>query len=222
MFKSKRRPIVTPQSEHLKLVGTLAMLWGNDEFDIPPVERNSMVAGIGLHDRGYGYLDNAPIGEMDDAVWFPIAHRTFTMPCSDVVADTIVKYHFRRLAGHVNTPGRKALHIEFSTALEEHLKAHHLSRELFDRIDHITDLCDRMSFSLCFDVPASGEILIYPRNGEDTKVTVKYHVEDGVISASPWPFSVNWYEGYLVAYKSEGYPELLDPVILPFALKGSA
>jgi hypothetical protein len=25
MFKSKRRAIVTPQSEHLKLVGTLAM-----------------------------------------------------------------------------------------------------------------------------------------------------------------------------------------------------
>jgi hypothetical protein len=28
MFKSKRGTIVTPQSEHLKLVGTLAMLWG--------------------------------------------------------------------------------------------------------------------------------------------------------------------------------------------------
>ncbi len=36
MFKSKRRQIVTPQSEHLKLVGTLAMLWGNDQFDAPP------------------------------------------------------------------------------------------------------------------------------------------------------------------------------------------
>ncbi|WP_345305051.1 hypothetical protein [Candidatus Villigracilis saccharophilus] len=40
MFRSKRRQIVTPQSEHLKLVGTLAMLWSNHQFDHPPVERN--------------------------------------------------------------------------------------------------------------------------------------------------------------------------------------
>ena len=75
MFKSKRRPIVTPQSEHLKLVGTLAMLWGNDDFDSPPVDRASMIAGMGLHDRGYGYLDNHPIGGMEDSEWFEIARR---------------------------------------------------------------------------------------------------------------------------------------------------
>jgi hypothetical protein len=222
MFKSKRRPIVTPQSEHLKLVGTLAMLWGNDEFDVPPVERDSLIAGIGLHDRGYGYLDKNPIGEMEDSEWFPIARRTFNMPCSDLIADTIVKYHFRRLAGHFDTPGRKALHAEFSAALNEHMKEHNLSKELFDRIDRITDLCDSLSFSFCFDVPASGEISIFPRNDEDTEVKVKYHVEDGVISADPWPFSVDAYEGYLIAYKIDGYPETLDPVILPFALKNSA
>lgn len=219
MFKSKRRPIVTPQSEHLKLVGTLAMLWGNDEFEVPPIEQTSLIAGIGTHDRGYGYLDNNPIGGMDDFKWFPIARRTFYMPCSDVIADTIVKYHFRRLAGHDNSPGRKALAAEFSAALDEHLKEHNLSKELFDRIDRITELCDSLSFSFCFDVPASGEISIFPRNGEDTEVIVKYHVEDGIISANPWPFSVNSYKGYLLAYKLEGYPEALDPVILPFELR---
>ncbi len=219
MFKSKRRPIVTPQSEHLKLVGTLAMLWGNDEFDLPPIERESMILGMGTHDRGYGYLDNHPIGGMDESEWFPIARQTFYMPCSDLVADTIVKYHFRRLAGHDDSPGRKALAAEFSTAIDEHLKKHNLSKELFDRLDRITDLCDSLSFSLCFDVPASGEIAIFPHNDEDTETTVKYHVEDGVISADPWPFSVNHYEGYLVAYKSDGYPETLDPVILTYELK---
>ena len=219
MFKSKRRPIVTPQSEHLKLVGTLAMLWGNDQFDCPPIERESMIAGMGLHDRGYGYLDNNPIGGMDDSEWFPIARRTFYMPCSDVVADTIVKYHFRRLAGHDESAGRKALFAEFSDALDQQLKEHNLSRELFGRLDRITDLCDSLSFSLCFDVPASGEIPVFPRNGEGTEVAIKYQVEDGVISASPWPFSVDRYEGYLVAYQSDDYPEILDPVILTYWLK---
>ena len=219
MFKSKRRPLVTPQSEHLKLVGTLAMLWGNDAFELPPIERESMILGMGTHDRGYGYLDNHPIGGMDDSEWFPVARRTFTMPCSDVVADTIVKYHFRRLASHDQSPGRKALTAEFTAALDEHLKAHNLSKELFDRIDRITNLCDSLSFSLCFDVPASGEISIFPRNGEDKEVAVKYRVEDGLISADPWPFAVESYEGYLVAYQSDGYPEQLDPVILPYLLK---
>jgi len=50
-------------------------------------------------------------------------------------------------------------------------------------------------------------------------VAVKYHVEDGVISADPWPFSVDSYEGYLLAYQSDGYPEQIDPVILPYELR---
>ena len=66
MFKSRSRPIVIPQSEHLRLVGTLARLWGNDDFDLPPVERNSMIAGMALHDRGYSQLDNSAIGEMSE------------------------------------------------------------------------------------------------------------------------------------------------------------
>jgi hypothetical protein len=219
MFKSKRRPIVTPQSEHLKLVGTLARLWGNDEFELPPIAHESMILGMGTHDRGYGYLDNHPIGGMDDSEWFPVARRTFSMPCSDVVADTIVKYHFRRLASHDDSPGRKALTAEFSAALDEYLKEHNLSKELFERIDRITNLCDSLSFSLCFDVPASGEISIFPRNGDDKDVAVKYRVEDGVISVDPWPFSADSYEGYLLAYQLDGYPEQLDPVILPYLLK---
>lgn len=219
MFKSKRRPIVTPQSEHLKLVGTLAMLWGNEEFNLPPIERESMILGMGTHDRGYGYLDNHPIAEMDASEWFPIARQTFYMPCSDLVADTIVKYHFRRLADHDDSPERKALTEEFSKAIDEHLEKNDLSKELFDRIDRITNLCDSLSFSLCFDVPASGEIVIFPRNDEETEVAVKYHVEDGLISTDPWPFSVESYQGYLLAYKSDGYPETLEPVILTYALK---
>jgi len=219
MFKSKRRAIVTPQSEHLKLVGTLAMLWGNQDFDFPPIERNSMIAGMGLHDRGYGYLDNSPIGGMTDEEWIPIARRGFFMPCSDIVADTLVKYHFRRLATHDPSPKRQALVAEFSQALDEQLQKHGLSKTLFDRLDRITDLCDVLSYSFCFDVPASGEMSIFPRNHEDTEVTVRYQVENGVIQVNPWTFSVDRHEGYLVAYHLEGYPERLDPVILNYELQ---
>lgn len=219
MFKSKRRAIITPQSEHLKLVGTLAMLWGNDDFDMPPIERNSIIAGMGLHDRGYGYLDNSPIGGMTEDEWIPIARRGFYMECSDMVADTIVKYHFRRLAGNHPLPKRKALEIEFSRYIDDQLEEHDLSRSLFDRMDRITDLCDQISFRFCFDIPASGEASIFPRNGEETEVRVRFDVEDGVIHVDPWPFSVDQHVGYLVAYYADGYPERLDPFILPYRLQ---
>ncbi|MDX1377998.1 MAG: hypothetical protein R3307_04045 [Anaerolineales bacterium] len=219
MFKSKRRAILTPQSEHLKLVGTLAMLWGNEDFDTPLIERNSMIAGMGLHDRGYGYLDNAPIGEMGDDIWFPIAKRGFYMECSDVVADTLVKYHFRRLASHGKTEGRRELAAEFSRAIDEQLQKHDLSKSLFDRMDRITDLLDQISFSFCWDVPASGEVAIFPRNGEQVEVVVRFEVEEGVIHVDPWPFSVEEHQGYLVGYYLDGYPEKLDPFILPYHLQ---
>ncbi|MBI5935956.1 MAG: DUF3891 family protein [Chloroflexi bacterium] len=218
MFNSKRRPFITPQSEHLKLVGTLAMLWGNADFDIPPIEKTSMIAGIGQHDRGYGYLDNSPVGGMTDEEWLPIARRTFYMPCSDVVADTIVKYHFKRLASHGNTELRQALAAEFTQSLDEYVKQNNLSLKLFERIDRITNLCDMISFSLCFDVPATGEISIFPRNDQETEVNVQYRVEDGTIHVDPWPFSVDSHQGYLVAYRKEGYPEATDPVILTYRL----
>lgn len=219
MFKSKSRQIVTPQSEHLKLVGTLAMLWGNEDFDLPPFERNSIVMGMGLHDRGYGFLDNSPIGGMSDEEWFLIARRGFSMPCSDVVADTIVKYHIRRLAEHGDSEARKAMAMEFSGAIERQLEAHNLSKTLFDRMDRITDLCDRISFTLCFDKPETGEVTVFPRNEGETQVRVEYQVEDGLIRLAPWTLSVDRYEGYLLAYHSDGYPERLDPFILPFRLE---
>jgi hypothetical protein len=219
MFKSKRRAIITPQSEHLRLVGTLAMLWGNDDFDSPPIDRSSMITGMGLHDRGYGFIDNLAIGGMKDEEWNDVARRGFYMPYSDSVADTIAKYHIRRLASHDDSAGRKAMVAEFSGVIDEQLKQNGLSKALFDRIDRITDLCDKISFDFCMDVPATGSVSIYQSNREDKEVLVGYHVADGVIRVTPWPFSVTSYEGYLIAYQSDGYPEKLDPFLLRYRLE---
>jgi hypothetical protein len=50
MFKSKQRPIAIPQWEHQKLAGTLALLWGNADFERPLVAFESFLVGVGLHD----------------------------------------------------------------------------------------------------------------------------------------------------------------------------
>ena len=175
--------------------------------------------GMGQHDRGYGYLDNFAIGGMKEEEWNGIARRGFYMQCSDIVADTIAKYHIRRLASHDKSVERKAMTAEFSLVIEDQLRKNGLSKALFDRIDRITDLCDKISFAFCMDVPNTDELSIYPSNREDIEVLLRYHVEDGVINVTPWPFSVTSYEGYLIAYQSDGYPEKLDPFILQYRLE---
>ena len=219
MFKSKSRAMITPQSEHLRLVGTLAMLWGNDDFDSPPFDRSSLIMGMGLHDRGYGALDNFAIGGMNNEEWNEIARRSFYMQYSDVVADTIAKYHVRRLASHDESRERQAMTAEFSQVIDKQLEQYSLSKEVFDRTDCITNLCDKVSFDFCMDAPESDRVSIYPRNSGDEEVLVQYHVETGVIHVIPWPFSVTNYEGYLIAYRSHGYPEKLDPIIVPYRLE---
>ncbi len=219
MFKSKSRAILTPQSEHLRLTGTLAMLWGNADFDSPPFHRNSIITGMGLHDRGYGCIDNFAIGGMSEEEWIKITRRSFYMQYSDVVADTIAKYHVRRLASHGESAERKAIAAEFSQVIDEQLKQHSLSRDIFDRTDRITELCDMISFDFCMEAPNSGGVSIFQRYNEDQEVPVQYHVENGIIQVTPWPFSVASYEGYLIAYRSDGYPEKLDPVILSYRLE---
>jgi hypothetical protein len=216
MFKSKRRPIAIPQSEHLKLVGTLALIWGNRDFDFPPIEPLSMVAGMGFHDRGYGFLDDSPIGAMSDDEWESIARRGFYTQYSDPVADLIAKFHFRRLASNSSSDQRKSLTSEFSKEIEQQLAQHRFSHELFERIDRITNLCDLISYSFCFELPANGEVKIFPRNNAQLEVTVNYQVDVEHISVNPWPFSTDDYKGYIVGYKLDGYPAKLDPVILPY------
>jgi hypothetical protein len=141
------------------------------------------------------------------------------MPGSDIVADTIIKYHIRRLSSYSNTDERKALTFEFSRAIEEQLKSHQLSKDVFDRMDRITALTDNISFTFCFDTPDLGEVSVFPQNRKDTEVSVRYHVENGMISVEPWPFSINSYDGYILAYPLDGYPEQLDPFILPYRLE---
>lgn len=218
MFKSKQRHLIIPQSEHLRLVGTLALLWGNDEFDLPDIDRQSFVSGIGMHDRGYGFLDNAPVGEVAEADWIEITRRGFYTPWSNAAADLIAKHHLLRLARHGQSPERLRLTAEFEHAISGILQQFGFSAELFARIDRITDLCDSVSFDFCFDKPANGNVTVFPRNAKSTEISIDYSVGQGIIRMNPWPFSVTYYQGYIISYQQVGYPDRLDPVVLPWEL----
>lgn len=218
MFKSKLRPIAIPQWEHQKLAGTLALLWGNAAFDQPSVPFQSFLAGVGLHDRAYGPLDNLPIGEIPEEEWLELTRSGFELTWADPIADLIAKLHLQRLTSYGKAPARQAQAAEMAEAIRAQLERHALDATVFSRIDRITNLCDRIAFDFCFEAPAQGEVRIFPSNSQDEEAVVSYRSERGTIQVSPWPFRVDSHTGYLVAYHLDGYPARLEPVILPYQL----
>jgi hypothetical protein len=219
MFKSKLRPLAIPQYEHLKLAGALALRWGNDQFARPPIAFDSLVAGVGLHDRAYGMLDNFPILEYPEADWLALTRRGFATVWDDPAAEAIVKLHLQRLVSYGRTPARQAEAAAMCAEIDAYLQQHGLDRTLFDRIDRLTRLCDDIAFTFCFEAPASGSVKIFPRWDQDDEVEVHYRVAGGVIEVNPWPFGVSGDSGYLVGYQLDGYPQRLEPVIVHYELR---
>jgi len=218
MFKSKLRPIVIPQTEHEKLAGALAFLWGNAQFDRPNIDFSSFVAGVELHDRGYGFMDTAPLLETAEARWLQLTRQGFYLPMADPSADLIIKLHLKRLTSYDNSAPRQTLLAEMASVIENQIAQYQLDQEEFLRIDRITNFCDSLSFSFCFEQPAQGTINVFPKQGSDAQIPLHYAINGGNITIDPWPFTVESFTGYLVGYQSQGYPAVPDPVIVPYRI----
>jgi hypothetical protein len=212
MIKSKLRPVVVPQLEHARLSGTLASLWGNPDFDPPAIDRQSFIAGVSLHDRGYGPLDPFDLFDIPEATWLEITRRGFYAPCSDPVADLITKLHLKRLVG------AHAFAAEMDQVIQAQFREHGFSAEQFERIDRITDFCDRIALKFCLEQSTTGAVTVFPKNSSAEEIKVCFTLNNGTIAVEPWPFSVEGYSTFLIGYARAGYPETLDPVILPVEL----
>jgi hypothetical protein len=199
-------------------VGALAHAWGNADFMLPPVEWTSFVIGIGLHDRGYGYLDTAAVLEMPEEEWLEITRRGFHAPCADPIADLITRHHLLRLTRGHPSAAVQALHYEFEWEIRDQLREHGLSPAIFERIDRITDLCDSISFRFCFEQPIQGHVAVFPHNNSNAEIPIYYSIEQSHIHVTPWPFSVDIISGYLIGYQLTGYPTQLDAVLLPYVI----
>jgi hypothetical protein len=209
--------------EHGRLAGALARLWGNADFAAPPIPRGSLVLGVGLHDRGYGALDDDPLLELAEPRWLEITRRGFYDDCGDAAADLITRLHLRRLVSYDLTPARGALLAEMDASIARHAADHGLDLALYSRIDALTRLCDSAAFAFCFEEPAQGEVAVSPDWWDAPPVTIRFAVtparDDGAparIALSPWPLGVNRHEGYVIAYRRADYPDRLVPVAIPY------
>ena len=186
MFESKRRPVVYPQAEHGLLAGAIAAAFPPDAVPLP---FDSFVRGVALHDRGYGERDIDAIGAPSDERWTEIQTRGFRMRSGDDVTDLVVALHIRRLVGDD----------------AEHPLAREIDAALGDvpaearAADRITELCDRISFVVCFEEAAAGPGFDY--DGDRTVVL------------DPWPLDVPELTCVLKGFQVHGYPARCHPVV---------
>jgi hypothetical protein len=197
MFVSKQRPVVYPQAEHQRLAGVIAAAM---RPELIPLPFDSWVRGVAVHDRGYGELDADPLGAMAEERWLEIETRGVEPQEPDPIVDLVVALHVQRLAGDV---ARLDAHVP------ERLAAAGVDPDAAQAADALTNLCDRLAFSFCFEEADAG-----------TLAGLAFTVErDGTATVAPWPFTVPYVKERVTAYEADGYPGQLVPVAGLFDLR---
>src|SRR5690242_7911330 len=146
MFRSRRRDVVFPQMEHAAFAAGIALHWR----ERPNVPFDSFIRGVALHDRGYGELDEDEIGGVEQERWLEIQRRGFGARDEDPVVDLIVSLHVARLVGD-DDPW-------FRDGLPALLERANVDEETAAATDLITNVCDRISFDVCFGEPEDGAL----------------------------------------------------------------
>lgn len=216
MFKSKIRPITIPQSEHARLAGMLAYHWGNNEIAPPPLPPVSFVAGVTIHDRGYHMLDTMAIGDVDQATWLATQRRGLQLIDADPVADTVALLHIQRLLARSGNPEAAPLITLAEERISHNIGQTPYNRRHFERADTITNLCDMISFTFCFEAPTRfSESIVSGDNMQEIQVAIE---EDGIIRLEPWPLAVPEMRGFILGYELAGYPDHLRPVMVTYTI----
>ncbi len=217
MFNSKLRPIVIPQYEHGRMAGELARHWGNNRFGRPNLEFDSFVSGVALHDWHYGFGDTLPILEAAEADWLAMARLGLDLRLHDATADLVAKLHLRRLLSYDPSPPRRAMMAEIDDYVAARLPKTGQKLADFERADSITHFCDNVAFHFAFEAHFEGAVKVDSQGSG--MIEINYRLQpQGKVAVDPWPFSVPLISGIILGFQAEGYPQRLEPVIVPYRL----
>lgn len=218
MFRSKKRPIVFPQSEHARLAGIIAAHWGNQNFDLPPIDRDSFLTGVYFHDRGYPEFDDLEIGATPIEAWIQVNRAGALAHYDDAVANMLVMLHVRRLLRYSTSAEREACVEEIDAEIERCRAKLPVNFEMLLWADSITNFCDNVSFEFCFEHECSKTFQIHPHFSSSESVTIRYSISVGTVQLDPWPLSVPNLSGVILAYEAEGYPTRREPRPVEFSI----
>ena len=210
MFISKIRPVVFPQTEHLKLAAVIARHWGNDEFAKPPVPNESFVRGVEFHDSGYGHFDIHAVGQQTEDNLLRLWRRCTAQSLGDPIAEIIVKRHFQRLsAAHTHFPGLAIYSHQLAEEADHMCHTRELDPKIFDMTDTIVNLCDEISFAFCHEDFATYQLDVYKQQPDlKQKITFTLMSNHSII-LDPYPLDEALISGNILAYDKNDYPNVL-------------
>ena len=209
MFRSARRDVVFPQTEHARLAASIALLWGNTRFAPAPLPAASFVAGVAFHDRGYEPFDTDGIGEVPSERWLEIQQESFRPRGEDAVVDLVVAMHVRRLLSSQEDDHERAAYDEVDRLVASLLEQADVSRQDAETADAITNVCDVISFEFCFEAPSERDV-------RGHRVVLD---GQGRVTVDPWPFALPRLLGLVTAFAADDYPDRLVPVVAPYDVR---
>ncbi len=219
MFRSKKRNIVIPQSEHARLAGILAYFWGNENFDKPVIDFDSFVEGVAFHDWAYGINDDLPLGKLSDDKWLEIVEKGAELEFENPIVEIIAKLHIKRLIIGKNFESNAIIINSIDSDVNSKIKLTNYSLEEFLWADRITNLCDMMAFDFSYELNGERNISVCPKRNLDQKEDIRFNILDnGVIKVNPWPFSVSEINGFIISYSADKYPLKLIPGIMKYSI----
>lgn len=218
MFLSTKRSIVIPQSEHARLAGIIAALWGNAGFEKPVLPTISFIQGVVFHDIGFGYHDNLHVSGLTPEERAKTLRDGMQTHSEDVITDIVRLYHIRRLIADSSEPRSELLH-ECEQAIQEKLQDIQFQDDDFSFADHITELADDIAFDFSLEEDSSGSVAVKRSKSAVDITNIAFTIHKNVITLEPWPLSVDMYEGFIIGYEKDGYPESLKPTVVPFTIK---
>jgi hypothetical protein len=103
--------------------------------------------------------------------------------------------------------------------LEEKIQLSGFEKTEYDFADKVTEIADDIAFDFALEEDSNGEVFVYKKHNDEVATPVTFIIKENIVSMIPWPLSVDSYEGSIVGYEKEGYPQNLKEQVIPFILK---
>lgn len=210
MFRHKNGLLI-PQSEHLRISGSIALLYGNKEFE-KPFNYEVWLQSIAVHDKIFGICDTYLLSEISSLKREEQVNNWINSEYNSVEEKLIILFHVRRILKDNNLQVSKLVDKE----IKEISKNNNLELEKYQKIDSITDLCDLASFLFCFGDRKTTSLNVFKNEKETIKVEIQ--IQDEQIILDPWPLSVEKYEGYILGYKTKEDLKNFNPQIIKYII----
>lgn len=223
IYQAKKCRVVIPQRNHAHLASQIAEYWGNNSFELPKIPLETIVKGIAFHQNGYEPFDTISVKELTGDALAQILKRDFYYEMGDIEAELISMFHQHRLV-QVILSNRASeefldLEMEFDHEIHKKLQSSKYDKTAFIWSNRITHLCDKLSFNFCIGNKVEETVPLFRKVSDELSIDSHHSLFDtDKMKLKPWPFSSESIKLNVVGYKSEKYPEQLDPVLLRLEL----